>query len=241
MNATYNPQAYWEERLQYHFNLSGVGHLSYSESYNAWLYRRKANALAKVLDGVDLTGTTVLDIGSGTGFFVREYVSHGALVHGVDITSVSVKRLADEFPQCRFTQADIAGEGFELDDQAFDLISIWDVLYHIVDDEAFARALRNIVKLSHPGTRLILTDALGAPEPINVASHVTLRNLASYQRHLPPFGFQLKAIVPLYYYLNDMRQPDNERRAPEYFEKDEALQLISATNLSLGYWARPAL
>ncbi len=238
MTGTYDPEKYWQERLERHFNLSGVGHLSYSEAYNEWLYRRKTHALGTILGDTDLRGARVLDVGSGTGFFVRFYASRGALVHGVDITAVSVERLSREFPAFTFTRADVASDSFDRPQPGFDVINVWDVLYHVIEDVSFARALRNIAACGRPGTRLILTDALGAAEPIVAGPHVTLRPLASYQRHLPALGFELQSLTPLYFYLNDVKQPDSEALAPTYFAMDESLQLISSTNLSVGCWVR---
>jgi SAM-dependent methyltransferase len=236
MTGIYDPEKYWQERLERHFNLSGVGHLSFSEAYNEWLYRRKNHALGQILGDTDLRGARVLDVGSGTGFFVRFYASRGASVHGIDITAVSVERLSREFPAFTFTRGDVASDAFDRPPARFDVINVWDVLYHVIDDASFARALRNIAAAGRPGTRLILTDALGAAEPIVAGPHVTLRPLASYQRHLPALGFELQSLTPLYFYLNDVKQPDGEALAPTYFARDEALQLISSTNLSVGCW-----
>src|SRR4051812_42511429 len=115
MSSPYQPDTYWQDRLSKHFNLSGVGHLSYSAAYNEWLYRRKANALRQALAGRDVKGSRVLDVGSGTGFFVRWYSERGASVHGVDITAVSVERLSAEFPAHAFTRADISADAVPLD------------------------------------------------------------------------------------------------------------------------------
>jgi 2-polyprenyl-3-methyl-5-hydroxy-6-metoxy-1,4-benzoquinol methylase len=74
----YDPSEYWERRLSKRFNLRGVGHISYSEGYNTWLYRRKKRCLEDFFGGVDLQGKDVLDIGSGTGFFVEWYLARKA-------------------------------------------------------------------------------------------------------------------------------------------------------------------
>jgi SAM-dependent methyltransferase len=213
--------------------------MSLSEAYNAWLYRRKANTLTAVLSDQDLTGRTVLDLGSGTGFFVRWYASRGAVVTGVDITTISVENLRRDFPSGRFVQADIGGEELALGaEDGFDVINVWDVLYHIVDDDRFERALRNAARCGRPGTRLIVSDVLAAAEPLVPAAHVKFRPLSAYQRVLPALGFQLRTLTPLYFLLNDVRQPDNEHRVAEYFERDEQRRLISSTNLSAGCWVR---
>jgi hypothetical protein len=137
-----------------------------------------------------------------------------------------------------FTRADIGAATFEPADDAFDIVNAWDVLYHVVDDAAFTCALQNMAACGRAGTRLILTDALGAAEPVVAGPHVKLRPLATYQRRLPALGFELQSLTPLYFYLNDAGQPDCEELASKYFGMDEELQLVSSANLSVGCWVR---
>ena len=56
MQDPYSPRDYWEQRLSGSFNLRGVGHRSFSETYNDWLYRRKVRCLTKALEGVTVQG-----------------------------------------------------------------------------------------------------------------------------------------------------------------------------------------
>jgi SAM-dependent methyltransferase len=241
MGQAYNPQEYWQKRLSKRFNLQGVGHMRFSEAYNSWLYRRKQECLAGLFDATDLRGASVLDAGCGTGFFVRWYAERGASVHGLDISDVSVTRLRAEYPTQRFDVADIASRAFALPG-VFDVVNIWDVLYHIVDDDAFAVALGNLARSVTTDGRLILTDQLAGSGSVSAASHVRFRCLASYQAHLPALGLQLVQLLPLYFLLNDDRsgRPQSDELAASYFEFDSRAGIIARDNLAVGVWRRVA-
>ncbi|RMF26012.1 MAG: hypothetical protein D6759_20410, partial [Chloroflexi bacterium] len=64
---------YWERRLIRHPNLKGTGHRAFSLAYNRVLYQAQRDCLELVLarHQISLQGKRVLDIGSGTGFYVQ--------------------------------------------------------------------------------------------------------------------------------------------------------------------------
>lgn len=76
----YEPETFWEKRLRRSFNLRGVGHATFSEFYNWWLYRAKITALEKGFAscGISLHGRRAADVGCGTGFFVNWLQTKGA-------------------------------------------------------------------------------------------------------------------------------------------------------------------
>lgn len=237
MAETYDAKQYWQERLTTNFNLKGVGHVSYTEEYNRWLYRKKQLCLEAALEGVSLGGKEVLDIGCGTGFFVKWYLGHGANVFGVDITDMSIHTLAMRYPQCAFATADIGSEQF-VPPREFDVINAWDVIYHIVDNEAFEMCLKNIQRSSKPRSLLLLTDQLAGAADVSPAPHVQFRCLSTYQRYLPDLGFNLLALRPLYFYLSDQTRPQSEQLAAEYFAIENERKLFARNNLALGVWQR---
>ena len=238
-SADYDAREYWERRLAERFNVRGVGHIDFSEAYNEWLYRRKADCLERALTGTDLRNKTVLDVGCGTGFFVRWYGERGAKVHGIDITDVSVSRLREDFPQHRFDVADIGSADYPLREQ-FDIVNIWDVLYHVVEDRRFYAALRNLAASVGAGGCLLVTDQLGGPDDIQDAAHVKRRCLARYQSVLPAEGLQLEQLLPLYCKLNERRagEPPSDAAAAEYYRYDSTSGFIASRNLSVGVWRR---
>src|ERR1043166_8271428 len=98
-------------------------------------------------------GREVLDVGSGTGFYVDRWLRLGARVTGLDLTEIAVAELSRAFPAARFLRADIGAslDGVPLAPGWFDAVSAFDVLFHIVDDAQYARAFENIPSLLRPG------------------------------------------------------------------------------------------
>lgn len=237
MDESYRPQDYWERRLQRRFDLRGVGHGGFSTFYNRWLYKRKQHCLTTALRGIAVQDHTVLDVGCGTGFFVDWYLRHGATVSGIDITEVSIARLRARFPGDFRTQ-DIGAAGYA-PPAPVDIVNMWDVMYHIVDPDAFHRTLRNVAASLKPGGHFLTTDWLGAPSDQRVAEHVQARCLATYSPRLAELGFEQVALHPLYQLLNQRRLAAlDDVLAPIYYLLDDHAKKISRTNLSLGVWQK---
>ena len=237
---TYDPKEYWEQRLERDFSLGGVGHIGFSERYNRWLYRRKRRCLEGALRGVHLRDKRVLDVGCGTGFFVEWYLAKGCEVTGIDITEISVKRLRETLPSEFYTR-DITAADYPRAATKFDIVNIWDVIYHVVDDDAYDRALDNIASDLGAGGLLLLTDFLGAAADTRLAPHVLGRCLHTYKTKLPVRGFQLIEVRPLYRYLNTshFRGLDNYLGAVYYFA-DNLVRNISTGAVCLSVWRRCA-
>ena len=98
--VTYRPKEFWEQRLGEHFDLRGTGETGLPLAYNQACYALRRHELERALRdaGVSLTGKRVLDVGSGTGFFVAFYLERGADVTGLDLAEVSVERLRQQLP-----------------------------------------------------------------------------------------------------------------------------------------------
>ena len=236
MNENYEPKQYWERRLSNRFSLRGVGHIGFSESYNTWLYRRKKRCIESCLFETNLKGKNVLDIGCGTGFFVEWYLEQGANVCGIDITSISVERLKQKY-QCEFYTQDITDPDYRLHNKEFDIVNMWDVVYHIVDSKRFNQAFDNIAKSMKDNGLLLFTDWFGTSSDMRTTDHVQMRCLDTYKQCLPKKGFELLGIHPLYNYLNKvhLRRIDNYL-GWFYLFLDNRSQKIPADNLSLSLW-----
>jgi SAM-dependent methyltransferase len=235
MVASYDPKRYWEARLSKSFSLKGVGHIGFSDRYNRWLYHRKDKCLTAALSATDLRGTRVLDVGCGTGFFVQWYRARGADVSGIDITNVSIERLKQRFGD-QFSVQDISDPAYQ-PSQLFDIVNMWDVMYHIVAPDAFERALSNLARSLKPGGLLLLTDWFGAADDVRVADHVQGRCLQTYKARLIPKGFHLVGINSLYHLLNrpHLRRVDNYL-GWLYYALDNKRTDVATDNISLGVW-----
>lgn len=240
----YNPKNYWEDRLLSRFNLSGVGHLGFSGHYNKFLYKAKIRALKKVIlsQHIDIHSKTVCDIGCGTGFFVSFYQVHGAKdIVGVDITSTSITNLKRKYPQYLFIKQDISSSLLvSIINRKFDILNIFDVMYHITDDELFNQTIVNISRLINSNGFVFITDRWGSKN-INLADHVKFRSKKVYEKILAENGFEIIAILPLYCLLNrpifgqfhHLGIKIDNLFAPIYYYFDGFLLLQNQNNLNL--------
>lgn len=198
----FTPQSYWEARLETRPNLRGTGHRQFSIEYNEAMYRVASERLKSALDlaQIDLTGKRVLDVGPGLGYFVQRYIDWGAAhVTGLDITQISVQTLSRAFPQHTFVQGDISSEILPLGGD-YDVVSALHVIYHIIDDRKFKKAIENMCMYVSQGGHLILVDSYrGSLLP--TARHARLRNLNDYISILHQYGFRVLDIHPMYYVM----------------------------------------
>ncbi len=199
---SYQPEQHWQERLSQDFSLAATGHSGFSRYYNRWMYRLRAVRLAQALRAcrVAVKAAAVLDIGCGTGYFVRYYLCRGAArVKGVDITDVSVQALRRRFPQQTFEKLDIAACRADLGG-TFDIINVFDVLYHIVDDAGFHRAVRALAAACKPGAWVVITDAFDPAA--GRCEHVRYRDLQTYRALLGEAGLVIRQVRPLFYRMS---------------------------------------
>ena len=199
----FDPRSYWESRLAETYNLNGVGWAGMGSAFNTWMYRvrrqvflREARELLGAPAGVD-----VLDIGSGTGFYIERWHELGAgSVTGADLTDTAVNALRGRHPSDTFVRMDIGEPSIPLDRQ-FDAVSTMDVLYHIVDDARFERALHNVHALLRPGGHFLFSENFlhGRTERIR---HQVSRSLEDITRTLESAGFEIVRRVPMFVLLN---------------------------------------
>jgi SAM-dependent methyltransferase len=205
----YRPPEYWAGLHDAAEDLGIVGYPTLPLVFNRHVY---ANAARGVLRGLDATGASVrgrdvLDVGSGTGFWVDLWRREGAAsVSGSDLVLAAVERLRERFPDYEFAPADI-GEQAPFPGKRFDVVSIMSVLHHIVDEQRFERALANLASQLAPGGHLVVLDPLvvrGRWMPPDAESaHNVVRTLAQWERASASAGLRVAAVVPTASYLSD--------------------------------------
>lgn len=180
--------------------LRGVGHGSHPQKYNEWTYRLKRVAFRRALRRVDvpLDSARVLDVGSGLGFGVERWVEAGArTVTASDITPFAAERLQRRYPQVDARQLDIGAEDVPLDRESFDIVSAFEVLFHIVDDERYARALLNISRVLRPGGFFVFTDNFLRHAP-HVGRYQVSRTDEDIRAALSAAGLEVVARYPVF-------------------------------------------
>ena len=196
---TFDAQAYWEQRLTDNYDLNGVGFKGL-RIYNKWLYRIKEQAFFNVIGNIPVG--TVFDVGTGTGFYVDMWKKAGATsITGSDITKVATDNLSKKYPDCKFYHCDISSPE-DLPRSKYDIISAFDVLYHIVDDPKFEQAIRNIGSLLNDRGYFLLSDNFVHGKEVRGVNQVS-RTLEYVTKVLEANGLHPIIRKPQYYYMNN--------------------------------------
>ncbi len=199
----FDSKQYWEQRLREHYDLSGVGYLSLGSSYNGWLYKIRKyifNKYAKSLTAMT-DSISVLDIGSGTGFYIDRWKESGvSRISGADLTEVAVKQLRAKYPDTGFYQLDIGCDQINGIGN-YDIVSAFDVLFHIVDDRRFKSSIRNIYSLLNPGGYFIFSDNFLHSRELRL-SHQANRSLEDIEEILQTAGFEVVMRKPMFVVMN---------------------------------------
>jgi SAM-dependent methyltransferase len=201
--SDFDAASYWEELHENHPGLPAVGFQGLGEPFNAWLYRaRVAHWRNVVRPYVHAHATArVLDIGSGTGFYLHRWrdvgVEHVTLS---DLSTVAVRDLRRRFPLAPVLHVDIGGPSHELPERRYDAISACDVLFHIVDDVRYARAFRNIATLLEIGGLFVFTENF--PKSTRRRIEQVSRSRVLIEEQLVDAGFQVLERRPIFFFLN---------------------------------------
>lgn len=200
---------------------------SASSAYNAY-YERPA--MLELL-GDNLEGKNILDVGSASGFYVDYFLSKGAIVSGVDLSSEMVSRIKDRVgDRAVVLQADVSRElPFPATPQ-FDLISA-SLMMHYVED--WVKVFQKFRQWMLPGGRFVFSthhpiDDFGA-SPTGIYYKTELirerwksmgvdmvnfrRPLATMFREIKEGGFQIVDIK------EPLPVPELEKIDPQAFDK----------------------
>jgi SAM-dependent methyltransferase len=204
--TSFDAGTYWKTRVVSGADLSVVGHRSMGPGYNRHIYERRLELLELMLErhvGRSVQDLRVLDIGCGSGFYTSYWQARGVGHYvGVDISPAAVQHLASKFPDYRFINHDIADPASEVLSEAgaFDVITIFDVFYHIIDDGQFAKAVQVVASMASPGARVLVMDQLFSRR-YQLSHHVVYRESAQYLRTFADHALQLVDRELLFHYL----------------------------------------
>ncbi|MBD3867907.1 MAG: class I SAM-dependent methyltransferase [Acidobacteria bacterium] len=123
----------------------------------------------------------VLDIGCGSGFYADFWKNYDIEHYtGVDVSPAAITRLQDRHPYYRFQVQDIS---HALPDsmlaRPYDIVTCFDVLYHIVNDQLFEKSVANIGRLIKPGGYFLAFEQFSR-QSYSPSAHVKFRNRSAY-------------------------------------------------------------
>lgn len=200
MSSTeFDARSYWDKRLKRDWSLHGVGMLQLARSFNRWMYRVRRHMFRHTVRTlpVDITRSDVLDIGSGTGFYINLWRQLGArTTSGIDIADSAVARLREKFPGVAFERGDVSDE-LPFTEAAFDVVSAFDVLIHVVDDQRYERAMANVYRLLKPGGYFMFSEPFPHYKRVGKKHHLC-RTLDEVQDSVQRNGFEIVSRRPMF-------------------------------------------
>ncbi|MFH1514951.1 MAG: class I SAM-dependent methyltransferase [bacterium] len=202
--SEFDPRQYWEKRLADNYGLNAVGYWSMGTNFNRWMYRVRKAVFLKIVRSlkINLREASVLDIGSGTGFYIDLWKKLDVeSITGVDITSVAVRELSEKFSDASFHQMDVGDDISALQNNKYDAVSAMDVLFHIVDDEKYLKSIENIYSLLKPNGYFIYSDNFLHSDRVE-SSHQVSRSLFEIEKVLTNRGFEIVGRKPMFVLMN---------------------------------------
>ena len=159
----FDARTYWETHHARGMTLDTVGWTGLGRAFNGWMYAVRRHVFKRVVPrAIAITADArVLDVGSGTGFYLRLWRELGVRrIEGSDMSERAVDALRAANPEVTVHVLDIGGETPALPAGGYDVVSAMDMLFHIVDDAAYRRAIANLAALVRPGGHVVLTENL---------------------------------------------------------------------------------
>jgi ubiquinone/menaquinone biosynthesis C-methylase UbiE len=184
--SAYSPKEYWtsvadEFRSADAAGLAPVLHFGAPIWFNRLIDKLQFRAVQRALTLAEIPrGAIVLDVGCGTGRWLRRYQELGFQATGVDATPGMLGRAIE----CGTTVPLIAGEACYLPfaDAKFDCVSDITVTQHI-PRSLQPMALREMVRVLKPGGRLILMELLRGEN-----AHIFPRSPQDWIQQVASFG-----------------------------------------------------
>lgn len=210
---SYDPRQYWENRLSSDFTLKAAGLRNRGMALNGWIYQAKLRALehALVQHRIRPHGASICEIGCGTGFYFPFWLKfHPRNLVGWDITTASIEHLRQRFPHVTLESRDIGQRLVGYDGARFDLVTAFDVLFHVTRPVAFQQALDNLSAITRQGGYVLITDYFWRYGTVKSKPHVQYRSLAEYDAALGRVGLRIEGLYPQTFLLTapiDIRHP----------------------------------
>jgi 2-polyprenyl-3-methyl-5-hydroxy-6-metoxy-1,4-benzoquinol methylase len=191
---------YWNDRLRQHWGPEGASSVYLGRQFNLWRYRVRRRVFRSLVQrlGLELADLNVLDVGSGTGFYLEQWQALGVKsLAGLDISDWAVGQLRQAYPNGTFYRADISTLPSPLPAQAFNVITAMDVLVHLVDDAGYVRALNNLGQALKTAGYLLYSDAFFHGADKQFQDYWKGRSLAFVTTAMQTCGYEIVSRVPM--------------------------------------------
>jgi len=201
---TFDARAYWDSRHVKRYGPESVGFIGLGVPYNVWMYRVRRHVVTREIlhSPIERSKSDVLDVGSGTGFYIDLWSQLRAKsVTGSDFAPYAVASLRERFPDKRVVELDITARELPPELGQFDVVSAFDIFYHIVDDEKYAQAFRNVTALVRAGGYFVFSENF-MPRERHAGMHQVSRSYAEITQLLADSGFDVVRRAPVFFLMN---------------------------------------
>jgi SAM-dependent methyltransferase len=194
---------YWSSRVTGDGSLANVGQVALGH-YNCFTYPLRLEALDRALAGLVPAAPRVFDGGFGEGVYLDYWGRRGvAALAGVDLSPRAVAAARRRHPGFELRQGDLATAADLTGLGRFDVVTAVDVMYHIVDDQAWRDSVRNLLQLVAPGGVLVWSDKLPAEGASQPMAHVRRRSLELWRAQLAATEFEIVRRIPVFVLMDD--------------------------------------
>lgn len=201
--TVFQPREYWSALVTGDGSLANVGHAALGD-YNRHTYPLRLEAFSRAVTGLAPAGCRVFDGGFGEGVYLHYWRQRGAgRVSGLDFSPRAVASARARYPGFLLRQGDLASTADLAGFGRYDVVTAVDVLYHIVDDDAWAAAIGNLLSLVEQGGILVASDKFPAQGAWQPMAHVRRRSFELYRSLLASHGFEVIRRVPVFVLMDD--------------------------------------
>lgn len=217
-----DPTQYWQQRHQ-KTDLATVGYIGLGLPFNYWMYRVREKVFDQTVlqEHLNLSQAKILDIGSGSGFYINRWRNLKAKnITASDFSSRALKQIKKSFRKLKTLEMDITLSPPKNLGQ-YDIISAFDILYHILDDKKYDRAINNIYKLLKPDGVFIFSENL--TEKTERGPYQVSRSQKTIFQNLKKSHFQIEQVKPIFYLMNAPLNSQNRLLKLYWFLLNNAL------------------
>lgn len=202
--------AFWDGRHQRAAELAAGGDRGLSEGENFELYTVRLARLFEILRAhlAAERPWELLDAGCGRGVFTDGLARAGHDVLGVDFSETAIS-YARAHHRGRYALSALE----DIDVPAKDAVVCIDVLFHVLDDAIWERALARMTGAVRARGLFVFADAMRA-ERFQLGDYIVHRSREEYEAALGRLGFRVLEIVPYAFGSNPNQLVACARRVP---------------------------